>query len=120
MIEIMKESSGAMLAVRATGMVSGEDYTETWIPALEKVITEHGKGSCLLYMDENFEGWELKAMWEDAKFGFAHRNDFSKLAVVGGPKWVEWGTRVAGTLMKGEVKTYAIEELAEALKWATD
>lgn len=117
MIEIMKESSGPMLAVKATGKLSGEDYTERWIPALRKMIEEHGKGRCLLYMDENFEGWELKAMWEDASFGFAHRNDFEKLAVVGGPKWVEWGTKVAGTMMDGEIKTYHAEELAAALKW---
>ncbi len=118
MIEIMKESDGAMLAVKATKKLSGDDYTEVWIPALQKVIEQNGKGKCLLYMDENFEGWELKAMWEDARFGFAHRNDFDKLAVVGGPKWVEWGTKVAATMMSGEVKTYRIAQLDEALKWA--
>lgn len=120
MIEVMAESSGPMLAVKATGTLSGEDYTEIWIPALQKVIEENGKGRCLLYMDENFEGWELKAMWEDARFGFAHRNDFDKMAVVGGPKWVEWGTRIAASMMKGEVRTYAGEQLAEALKWAAE
>ncbi|NDV26586.1 STAS/SEC14 domain-containing protein [Desulfovibrio sp. JC010] len=120
MITIMKESSGPMLAVQATGKLSGDDYTEVWIPALREAIEKHNKCSCLLYMDENFEGWELKAMWEDASFGFAHRNDFDKLAVVGGPDWVEWGTKVAGKFMQGEVKTYPAEELVEALNWVTE
>lgn len=120
MIEVMPESNATMLAVRATGMVTAEDYTEVWIPALQKVIRENGKGRCLLYMDDNFEGWELKAMWEDAKFGFAHRNDFEKLAVVGGPSWVEWGTKVASALISGEVKTYNEQELTDALKWAAE
>lgn len=120
MITIMKESSGAMLAVTATGTVTGEDYTEIWIPALQKVISDHGKCRALLYMDENFKGWDLKAMWEDTKFGIAHRNDFEKLAVVGGPSWVEWGTKVAGLLVSGEVETYPGEELEKALKWITD
>lgn len=120
MIEIMAESKDAMLAVKATKKLSGDDYTEVWIPALQEVIEKFSKARCLLYMDENFEGWELKAMWEDAKFGFAHRNDFDKLAVVGGPKWVEWGTKVAGIMMSGEVKTYEPEQLAEALKWAVE
>lgn len=117
MIEIMKESTGAVLAVKATKKLSGDDYTVVWIPALKKVIDEHEKVKCLLYMDENFEGWELKAMWEDAKFGFAHRNDFDKLAVVGGPKWVEWGTKVASAMISGEVKTYETVQLDKALKW---
>ena len=117
MITIMEESNGAMLAVTATGTVTGEDYTEVWIPALQKTITEHGKSNALLYMDENFKGWDLKAMWEDTKFGIAHRNDFEKLAVVGGPSWVEWGTKVARLLVSGEVKTYPADKLQEALKW---
>ncbi|WP_320007447.1 STAS/SEC14 domain-containing protein [Maridesulfovibrio sp.] len=120
MITIMKESSGAMLAVTASETVTGEDYTEIWIPALQKVISEHGKCKALLYMDENFKDWDLKAMWEDAKFGMAHRNDFEKLAVVGGPSWSEWGTRVAGILSSGEVKTYSADKLQEALKWVAE
>ncbi len=120
MIEIMQESTGAMLAVKATKKLTGEDYTEVWIPALQKTLAEHTKGRCVLYMDENFEGWELKAMWEDAKFGFAHRNDFEKFAVVGGPKWIEWGTKVAGAMMSGEVRTFGIQQIEEALKWAAE
>ncbi|WP_432737983.1 STAS/SEC14 domain-containing protein [Maridesulfovibrio sp. FT414] len=120
MIEVMPESSGPMLAVRATGTLSGNDYSEVWIPALQQVIEKYGKCRCLLYMDEEFKGWDLAAMWEDARFGFVHRNDFDKIAIVGGPGWVEWGTKVAGALMSGEVKTFTAEKLADALKWAAE
>ncbi|WP_320170939.1 STAS/SEC14 domain-containing protein [Maridesulfovibrio sp.] len=120
MIEIMPESKGTMLAVKASGMLSGTDYSEIWIPALKDIIEKNGTCRCLLYMDENFEGWELKAMWEDASFGFAHRNDFERLAVVGGPKWVEWGTRLGASMMKGEVKTYQAEDLDRALEWVAE
>ncbi|WP_027723174.1 STAS/SEC14 domain-containing protein [Maridesulfovibrio zosterae] len=118
MIEIMPESTGPMLAVKASKRLSEDDYAKVWIPALQEKIEKYGKGNCLLYMDENFEGWELKAMWEDTKFGIAHRNDFNKLAVVGGPSWVEWGTKIASLLMSCEVKTYEADQLAEALQWA--
>lgn len=118
MITVMKESSGPMLAVTATGTVTGEDYTEVWIPALQKVISDYGKCRALLYMDENFKGWDLKAMWEDTKFGIKHRNDFARIAVVGGPDWVRWGVKLGELMMDCEIKTYEPSQLKEALSWA--
>lgn len=67
--------------------------------------------------EEEFQGWELEAAWDDAKFGLQHRNDFEKVAVVGGPRWVEWGMKLAAVIMCGEVKTFSEEQLEEAWKW---
>ena len=119
MIEVMSESIGSMLAVKASKKLSEDDYTKIWIPALQEKIEKYGKISCLLYMDENFEGWEIKAMWEDKKFGLAHKNDFEKLAIVGGPSWVAWGAKIASMLMKCEVKSYDPKDLTEAVQWVT-
>ena len=117
MIKIMPESKGRMLAVKASGKLTEKDYVETWIPALQKIIDEYKSADVLLYMDENFDGWELKAMWEDTKFGFAHRTDFKKIAIVGGPSWVEWGSKIASALMDCEFKIYNPEKLNESLNW---
>lgn len=68
-------------------------------------------------MGEEFHGWEPLAMWDDAKFGMQHRTDFEKCAVVGGPKWVEWATRIAAVIVSGECKVFAAVQLAEAQCW---
>ena len=120
MIEIMKESKGKVLAVKASGALTDEDYAEVWIPALEKAIARHGKVNMLLYMDESFEGWDFMAMWDDAKFGFRHRNDLGKVAVVGGPGWVKWGAKVGELLVDCEVRTYDGGELEESLAWIAE
>ena len=117
MIEVLAQSEGRILGVRLTGSVSDEDYEKVFIPALDKLIKEHGKIRCLYYMDEGFEGWELGAMWDDATYGIRHKDDFDKIAVVGGPKWAEWGTKVAAHLISAEVKTYHAEQLGEAWTW---
>lgn len=118
MIEIMSESTERMLAVKATGTLTDSDYTDIWIPALQKIIDEYESANALLYLDENFKGWDMKAMWEDAKFGFKHRNDFAKIAVVGGPAWTKWGIKIGEMLIDSEVQTYEPEKLQEALEWA--
>ena len=95
MIEIMTESAGNVLGVRLTGKVTDDDYETVFIPALEKKIAEHGKARIVYYMDSEFEGWNVGAMWDDAKFGLKHRNDFEKigpwsadrLGLSGEPSW---------------------------------
>ena len=51
------------------------------------------------------------------KFGFKHKDDFEKMAVVGGPKWAVWGTKLFAHFMEGQVKVFAPEELQAAWDW---
>jgi hypothetical protein len=72
----------------------------------------------LYYLDEGFEGWEPEAMWDDFKVGVGKlRHIFEKIALVGGPKWVKWAMELDNYLMKGEVKTFGVEQLQEAWDW---
>ncbi len=117
MIEIMPESNESALALKATGKLTDADYKEVLIPEIEEIIKQSGKANVLLYLPGDFAGWEAHAAWDDARFGLLHRNDFEKLAVVGGPKWVEWATKIASHFMKGEVKNFPEEQLPDALDW---
>ncbi len=116
MIEIL-EQDGNIVCLQATGKLTHDDYQQVLIPRLEQVIKEHGKARILFAMGEEFHGWELEAMWDDAKFGMKHRTDFEKLAVVGSPKWLEWATKIAAIVVSGEVRTFPPGQLAEAQSW---
>lgn len=117
MIEIMPESNGSALVFKATGKLSDADYKEVLIPKIEENIKQSGKAKVLLFLPADFVGWEAHAMWDDARFGVRHRNDFEKLAVVGGARWVEWATKIGAYFMEGEVKTFPEARLTEALEW---
>lgn len=116
MIEFMERSSGACVAIRATGHLTDQDYAE-FLPKLDKLFEKHGRLSVLFLMDETFEGWDLKAAWDDTKLGFAHRADFERLAIVGGPEWVRWCIRLSGFLLKGEVRLFELGEKEGAWDW---
>lgn len=117
MIEVLPESVGKVLILKATGKLTDRDYKELLIPRLESIIREYGKASVLFEMGDEFRGWEAEALWDDARFGLAHRNDFDKMAVVGGPGWVEWGLRLAKLIMSGEIKSFSPAEREEATHW---
>lgn len=117
MIEFMKESHGDTLALRVSGTLTEDDYASVLIPKLEALLQEHGKLKVLFYMDEGFAGWEPGAAWDDAKFGVKHRADFAKLAVVGGPRWVDWCMKLSAWIMEGDVRTFDGDRLGDALDW---
>ena len=117
MIEILPESGGNVLAVRAGEKLTDADYKETFIPNLEKVIAQHGKARLLFDCGENFRGWEPKAAWDDAKYGIKHRNDFEKIAVVGAGRWIEWATKLDAHFIGGEVKVFPKDQLKDAMEW---
>jgi SpoIIAA-like len=117
MIKVQPESERNILVVRAEAKLTDQDYKEVLIPRLEAIIREHGKARLLLDMGEAFQGWEGAALWDDARFGLEHRNDFEKMAVIGGPGWVKWGLKLGAMVVSGEIRSFSPSEREEALRW---
>jgi hypothetical protein len=116
-IEILDESHANILGVKATDKLTDRDYKTVLIPSINQILNQYGKARIIFTMGEGFHGWEPSAAWDDATFGMKHRNDFEKCAVVGGPKWVEWATKLGALLMTGEVKTFSADQLNDAWNW---
>jgi len=117
MIEIMPESHDNILGARAIGKLTDDDYKNVLIPRMEELAEEHGNARFLFFLDEGFEGWEPEAAWDDAKFGVKLQKGLERMAVVGGPKWVEWGMKLDNYITHTEVKTFPTDELQEAWDW---
>ena len=117
MINILEKSHNSILGVEASEKLTGKDYEEIWVPALDKLINEYGKVSALLYMDDEFKGWETQAIVDDAKFGFKHCKAFEKIALVGGPAYVTAGVKMFSMFLKFEIKCFDADELDEAWEW---
>ena len=117
MIEVLPESGGNVLVLKAVGELTDQDYKKVLIPRLEAIIRDQGKARLLLDMGDDFQGWEAAALWDDARFGLAHRNDFEKMGVIGGPQWVQWGFKLAAMVVSGEIKSFSPGEREEALNW---
>lgn len=60
-------------------------------------IEKHGK---LRILEEirNFSGIDPIALWKDAKFGFAHVNDFTHAAVVADAQWMRTISEALGSV----------------------
>lgn len=116
MMELMSRSHSNVVGVHVSGTLHDADY-RTLLPRLEDLFKEHGALRMLFYADEGFEGWDLKAAWDDATFGFGHIAQFERMALVGAPDWVNWCVKLSGFLFKGEVRIFPADQLDSAWEW---
>ena len=104
-----------ILSFKAVGKLTDEDY-KTITPLIDRFLEGVKEAKVKMLFDaREFEGWELKAAWDDFKIGLKHGNEFSKIAIVGAPKWLEVMAKVSSWFMSGEIKTF--ENMQEALEW---
>jgi hypothetical protein len=103
------------LEVRVSGKLTHEDY-ETFVPAIERLIEEHGTLRVLL-VTHDFHGWTAGALWDDVKFDVKHFNDVERLAVVGEKKWEQGMAAFCKPFTTADVRFFEHDRLDEARKW---
>lgn len=116
MLQILPESHEYILGVKAAGNFTNQDYREFLIPRLKVLIKAHGRVRLLLYLDEDFQGFEREALLSES-FGHEHRNNFEKIAVVGASWWLSLEMKLITPFLAGEVRNFSNSELPEAWTW---
>jgi hypothetical protein len=116
MLEILPGSQANVLGVKVTGRFTSQDYQEFLIPRLKPLLEEHGGVRVLVYLAEDFQGWDLQALRHDS-FGRRHQDNFQKIAVVGGSWWLSLELNLIAPLIAGELRNFSRAELPEAWTW---
>jgi len=112
MFEILPVNDENILAFKASGKLTGDDYQQ-FIPILEDLIRKSG---CLsLYIElENFQGWDAKAAWDDLRFGLQYDHDFNRIAIVGNTSWEHAGIAMANFFTHSNMQFFTEEESDKA------
>ncbi len=118
MFEKMKESSGNVIGFRMTGKLTDADYKAV-APELEDGIKRYGKIR-LLWLLEDFHGWEPKAAWDDYEYWRKYGKGIERIAIVGNKRWEEWMTKLAKLFMRGGVKYFDESQLEDAWTWVRE
>ena len=117
MIEILADLPPGIVGVRASGKVTAEDYESVLIPAVESAVQEHGKVRVLYIMDAAVTDFSLGAMWDDARVGFQHLQDFEKVAVVPDSILVKGTLQALHFLMPRLLRVFAMDHESQAREW---
>ena len=103
------------LYIKVTGKLTHKDY-EIIVPMIDSALEGIKDPDIIALIDgSEFEGWELRAAWDDFKLGLKHGKEFKKVAIVGNKKWFQVGSKIGSWLISGKVRQF--EDSTEALEW---
>lgn len=114
-IQMEEENDGRFVSVRAMGKLVDDDYARL-VPELDRLIKKH-RNLCLLFDLTDFEGWELRALWDEFKFDVKHFANFERIAIVGDKMWEQGMATFFRPFTKATIRYFCIEDAEEAWEW---
>ena len=120
MIELLAGLPDNVVALTASGQVTGEDYEAVLIPAVETKLKNHKKIRLLYHIGPEFKKFTTTAMWDDAKVGMYHLTGFERIAVVTDVEWIRNMAKAVGLAMPVELRTFDNAELEPAKAWISE
>lgn len=121
MIELIDEMPPRTIGFRASGKLTLEDYRNVLEPGLRGAI-ESGELR-MVFVLEDFGGLEPRAWPEDVKtglkLGFGHHSAWKRSAIVTDIEWISKAFQLFAWMTPGEVKVFALADLADAREWVT-
>jgi hypothetical protein len=120
MIETIDDMPAGTIGFRSDGDLTAEDYRETLVPALKKVIERGDKVRMMFVVGENFRetpGGLFEDMKTGASLGAGHFSSWEKTALVTDQGWVRKAVRLFGWLAPGEIKILPLDDEQAAREW---
>jgi hypothetical protein len=118
MLKVLDNLPDNVIGVEATGKVTDHDYENVLIPAVKSAADAHERIRFIYVLGDDFDGWSLGAMWEDAKVGMRNPRAWEKIAIVSHSEGVKHLVKAFGWMLPGEVRLFGLGELAAARNWA--
>ena len=112
----IQHETGKLFRIRISGILRQTELQDVQAVAARE-IARLGRITLLFVLDE-FEGWERGADWGDLEFYAAHDEDIERIAIVGDEKWRDHGLAFAGAgIRKAAVRFFPPAESARARAW---
>jgi len=116
MLTLIKDLPENVLGVSAQGEVSGFDYENILIPAVENKLKVRRKIRLLYYLSPHFDGFDLNAAI-DAKMGMKHFASWERIALVSDHLSINLFAKFFGCLISCEVQVFKNMDLQKAKQW---
>lgn len=104
------------LGLEAHGRVTHADYQDILIPRVEALLAQ-GPVDMIYAFGEDFAGFDMEALWDDAVIGLRHWRDFHRVAVVADPPWLRGAVTMFSPFFPCEVRLFNRSDMAEARAW---
>jgi hypothetical protein len=98
-----------------SGKLHDEDYKK-FVPLVDAEIAKEGKINVLAQFHD-FQGWDVKALWDDIKFSTTHCTKIKRIALVGEKSWEKWMAAVCKPFTMAKIRYFDASEIEAAKTW---
>lgn len=120
MIAVMPNIPSNMVAFRALGEVTKNDFEEVVMPAVDDLVKKTGELNYLLQIDTELSNFTAGAWWQDALLGIKKLTKWNRAAIVSDSEGIGKFTSIFSVIMPGEFKAFKKDELSRAIEWVSD
>ncbi|WP_394229488.1 SpoIIAA family protein [Shewanella colwelliana] len=117
MIQLLDGFHHDVVAIKVLGVLTSEDYEQHLLPAIEAKLMDHATIKLWYEFSEGFEGVSVETLWDDAKLGFFHLTDFSRVAIITDNDLVANTASVLAYMVPCPVKVFSRMEVENAQDW---
>ncbi|NRD74420.1 STAS/SEC14 domain-containing protein [Shewanella sp. VB17] len=117
MIELLNGFDHDTVAIRASGIVTGDDYDQQLLPIIENKLKDHASIKLWYEFDDKFKGVTVGTLWDDAKIGLFHLTDFYRVAIITDSQRVAGMANVLSYMIPCPVKVFEKSDTADASDW---
>lgn len=120
MLKFMDNLPDNVLGIEVSGTVTREDYAQKLIPLCDEKLARHGRIGLLYVIGNDFDSYELGAMWADMSYGLKHWHDVTHIAMVSDHAALKGMAALFAPFFPGEMKFYDLADVEEARTWITE
>ncbi|MDW8852218.1 STAS/SEC14 domain-containing protein [Flavobacterium sp. MMLR14_040] len=116
MIQIL-DAPENVVAFRALGEVTKDDYQSIMAPAVEKLVERINEINFLFLIDTDLENFTAAAWMQDAMIGLKNLGKWNRAAIVTDSERAITFTNGFSYVVPGEFRGYKKESYQEAMNW---
>lgn len=117
MLEMLSDVPEGVVAVKAIGKLTSEDYEKVLEPVIDEARRVGRRIRFLYQVGPEFEGFTPGAAWEDMKLGLRSLRTFAACAIVSDRDWIRDSARIAGFLLPCPVRVFSNDDRGRAIEW---
>jgi len=119
MIQIIENAPQHVVAFRASGEVTKEDYERVVVPEVDRLVTNTNELNFLLQLDTDLANFTAGAWMQDALVGLKNITKWHRAAIVTDSERIISVTNAFSYLVPGEFKGFTKAEYDEAVTWVS-
>lgn len=117
MIEVLGGFPDRVLALRAGGQVTRDDYRNVVEPAVEQAMARHPRLRLYYEVATDFAGFAAGAAWEDFKVGTDYIARWERIAFVSDVAWMRHAVQAFRFLIPAKIEVFGLADAERARTW---